>query len=150
MPENAYRLQNATTLNWTIGGTEYPVAGVSEATIAIQQSVVELYTGDSVTREDSYQEQQTINGEITVRKWDHEIINQILDTGSLDDTAAIPEITLDGTFDAADGDREISVDLVGGTTEEWPVFDLGLGDYGEWTLDVTFDDFNTFEVTDPA
>ena len=154
MPEVPYKLQNSTTLTWTIGGTDYPVAGVSEATVMLTQSIVELFTGDSVKREDKYKEQVQPEGEVTVRKWDHEIITEVLGTPStgtaLEDTAEVPDVKLEGTFTASGSDREITLSLVGGSTEEWPIFDLSLGDYGEWSLSLTFDDIETFTVTDPA
>ena len=146
----AFHIQNATTLSWDIDGTEYPVAGISDATVTLSQNVVELYTGDSTTREDKYAEEKTPEADVTVRKWDHEIITQVLDGGSIDDTSEIPDISIDGTFEAATSDRTVSLKLVGGSTEEWPIFDLSLGDYGEWQLSLTFDDIETFEVTDPA
>lgn len=154
MPEVPYRLQNSTALTWTIGGTEYPVAGVSEATVTLSQSIVELFTGDSVKREDKYQEQVQPEAEVTVRKWDHEIINTVLGTPgtgtALEDTAVVPDVILEGTFQASGSDREITIKLSGGSTEEWPIFDLSLGDYGEWSLSLTFDDIETFTVTDPV
>ena len=154
MPEVPYRLQNSTTLTWTIDGTDYPVAGVSEATINISQSIVELETGDSVKREDKYKESVRIEGDVTVRKWDHEIITEVLGSPdsatALEDTADVPDVDLEGTFQAANDDREITLKAVGGSTEEWPIFDLSLGDYGEWNLSLTFDDLETFTVTDPA
>ena len=150
MPAEAYHIQNKTALNWNIDGTEYPVAGVSDVTVTLNQSIVELYTGDSVKREDKYAEEKTVEADITVRKWDHELIEAILDTSSIDDTSEVPSATLDGTFTAATSDREVSLELTGGSTEEWPIFDLSLGDYGEWELSMTFDDIETFEVTTPA
>ena len=150
MAEEAFHLQNATTLNWTIGGTSYPVAGISDATITLSQGIVELYTGDSTTREDKYAEEKTFEADITVRKWDHELIGtEILDGESINDSSEIPDTTLEGTFESAQSDREVTIELVGGSTEEWPIFDLSLGDYGEWQLSMTFDDIETFEVTTP-
>ena len=150
MPAEAYHIQNKTALNWNIDGTEYPVAGVSDVTVTLNQSIVELYTGDSVKREDKYAEEKTVEADITVRKWDHELIEAILDTGSIDDTSEVPSATLDGTFTAATSDREVSLELTGGSTEEWPFFDLSMGDYGEWELSMVFDDVSTFTINDPA
>ena len=151
MTAQEYRLQNATALTWNIDGVEYPVAGVSGATIAINQNIVELFTGDSVNRENKYREERTVQGEITVRKWDHDIIDQaLMGTDGLEDEADVPDAELEGTFDSAATDRTVTIKLVGGSTEEWPIFDLDLGDYGEWTLDMTFDDMETFDVEDPA
>ena len=149
MPAEAYHIQNKTALNWNIDGTEYPVAGVSDVTVTLNQSIVELYTGDSVTREDKYAEEKTVEADITVRKWDHELIEAILDAESINDSSEVPDTTLEGTFESAQSDREVTIELVGGSTEEWPIFDLSLGDYGEWPLSMTFDDINTFTVQTP-
>ena len=152
MSEQPFRLQNSSTLEWDIDGTTYPVAGVSDATINLSQTIVELFTGDSVKREDKYQEEVQPQGEVTVRKWDPEIVSAVLgDPGTgtaLEDTAEVPEVSLEGTFTSSGGDLDVSITLEGGTTEDWPIFDLSLGDYGEWTLDFTFDDISNYEVVD--
>ncbi|HMA78895.1 MAG TPA: hypothetical protein VKP88_07265, partial [Candidatus Paceibacterota bacterium] len=78
MSSDPYRLQSSTTLSWTINGTDYPVAGVSEATVSISSSIVELETGDSVLREEHYHEGVRFPVTITARKWDPEVVNAVL------------------------------------------------------------------------
>ena len=153
MSTPAYHLQNTSTLEWNIDGTEFPVAGIQDATITLTQSVVELFTGDQTTREASYAEEKVPEVELTVSRWNHELLETaVLDgTGSIDDTSEIPPTTFSGTFeDGEGGDRTVALELEGGTTEEWPFFDLSTGDYGEWSMTMRFDDFTQFEITDPA
>ena len=148
-----WHLQNTSTLSWTIDGTEFPVAGVQDASVALTQNVVELFTGDSTTREASYSEEKVPEVEITVSRWNHELLESaVMDgTGSLDDTSEIPPTSFEGTFeDGEGGDRTVTLALEGGTTDEWPFFDLSTGDYGEWTLTMRFDDFTQFSIEDPA
>ena len=149
-----YHLQQTSTLEWTIDGTDFPVAGIQDASVTLTQNIVELFTGDQSTREASYAEEKVPEVELTVSRWNHELLEtSVLDgTGSIDDTSEIPPTTFSGTFEAADrdSDRTVSLELEGGTTEEWPFFDLSTGDYGEWSMTMRFDDFTQFEITDPA
>jgi hypothetical protein len=153
MSNYAFHLQNSTTLQLDVGGTARAIAGVSDATVMLTQSVVELETGDSVLRQDSYKESVRPEAEITVRKWNHDLLNSILGSpagsNAIEDTADIPPVSFNGTFEAADNPRTVTLNLVGGTTEEWPIFDLSMGDYGEWNLSLTFDNIETYTVNDP-
>ena len=155
MPEDPYRLQNSTTLDWTINGTTYPVAGVSEATVSISSSIVELETGDSVLREEHYHEGVRFPVAITVRKWDPEIVNEVLGTpssGAFEDRPDLPPFSISGTFEAAGGsDRSVSIGVSDiPVPEDFPLFDLSLGDYGEWTIESDGGTLDDFTITDPA
>lgn len=151
MSANAYRLQNSTTLEWEIDGETFPVAGVTEATVSISSSIVELETGDSVLREDHYHESVRFPVAITARKWDHEIIEEVLgspNTGAFEDRADLPPFSFDGTFEAADESGE-SVSLAVSdipVPEDLPIFDLSLGEYGEWTIESDGGSLDTFTI----
>ena len=151
MTEPVWHLQNTSTLEFEADGETFPVAGIQDATITLTQNVVELFTGDSTTREASYAEEKVPEAEVTVSRWDHEFLEQMVldDTGSIDDVSEIPPLSFSGTIDDGEGgDREVAMELVGGTIEEWPFFDLSTGDYGEFSLTIRFDDFEQFEITD--
>ena len=155
MPEDPYRLQNSTTLDWTIDGTDFPVAGVSEATVSISSSIVELETGDSVLREDHYHEGVRFPVAITVRKWDPEIVTEVLgspSSGAFEDRADLPPFSLSGTFEAAGGsNRTVSIGVSDiPVPEDFPIFDLSLGDYGEWTIESDGGTLDEFTITDPT
>ena len=151
MSANAYRLQNSTTLEWEIDGETYPVAGVTEATVSISSSIVELETGDSVLREDHYHESVRFPVSITARKWDHEIVEEVLgtpNTGAFEDKADLPPFSFDGTFEAADESGK-SVTLAVSdipVPEDLPIFDLSLGEYGEWTIESDGGSLDTFTI----
>jgi len=151
MTANAYRLQNSTTLEWEIDGETYPVAGVTEATVSISSSIVELETGDSVLREDHYHESVRFPVSITARKWDHEIVEEVLgtpNTGAFEDKADLPPFSFDGTFEAADESGK-SVTLAVSdipVPEDLPIFDLSLGEYGEWTIESDGGSLDTFTI----
>jgi len=151
MAANAYRLQNSTTLEWEIDGETYPVAGVTEATVSISSSIVELETGDSVLREDHYHESVRFPVSITARKWDHEIVEEVLgspNTGAFEDKADLPPFSFDGTFEAADESGK-SVSLAVSdipVPEDLPIFDLSLGEYGEWTIESDGGSLDTFTI----
>jgi hypothetical protein len=152
MAENAFHLQNSTTLDWDIDGTAYPVAGVTEATFSISSSVVELETGDSVLRQDHYHEGVRFPVTITARKWDHEIINEVLGTpssGAFEDRSALPRFSITGTFETADDTDSKTVDI--GVSdipvpEDLPIFDLSMGEYGEWTIESDGGTLDTFTI----
>jgi len=155
MSSDPYRLQNSTTLNWTIDGTDYPVAGVSEATISISSSIVELETGDSVLREEHYHEGVRFPVSITARKFDPEVVNAVLGSptnGAFEDRPDLPPFSLSGTFEAAGGsDRTVSIAVSDiPVPEDFPLFDLSLGDYGEWTIESDGGSLDDFTITDPA
>lgn len=153
MAANAYRLQNSTTLEWEIDGTSYPVAGVTEATVSISSSIVELETGDSVLREDHYHESVRFPVSITARKWDHDIISTVLgtpSTGAFEDTADLPPFTLTGTFETADSSDSKTVSITVSdipVPEDLPIFDLSMGEYGEWTIESDGGSLDDFTVT---
>jgi len=155
MTSDPYRLQNATTLTWTIDGTDYPVAGVSEATVSISSSIVELETGDSVLREDHYHESVRFPVTITTRKWDPEIINAVLGSpsdGAFEDRPDLPPFSLSGTFNAVGGsDRSVTltVDDIP-VPEDLPLFDLSMGEYGEWTIESDGGTLSDFTINDPV
>lgn len=154
MPSDPYRLQNATTLTWEIDGTEYPVAGVSEATVSISSSIVELETGDSVLREDFYHESVRFPVSITARKWDHEIVNAVLGSatdGAFEDRPNLPPFSLSGTFEAVGSDRSVTltVDDIP-VPEDLPLFDLSMGEYGEWTIESDGGTLSEFTINDPV
>ena len=146
-----YHLQNTTTLELTVDGTQFPLAGVQEATITLTQNIVELFTGDQTTRDAKYAEEKVPELTLTVSRWNHELLEDaILDGGSIDDSSEIRPLSLSGTFEAGepDSDREVSLEIVGLTTEEWPIFALDTGDYGEWSMDMRGDDFTQFDIVD--
>jgi len=154
MPEDPYRLQSSTTLDWTINGTTYPVAGVSEATVSISSSLVELETGDSVLREGHYHESVRFPVSVTVRRWDPEIVNEVLgapNSGAFEDRSALPAFSLTGTFEASQSNRTVSVSVSDiPVPEDFPIFDLSLGEYGEWTIESDGGSLDDFTITDPV
>lgn len=160
MAATPWHLQNSTTLDITVedgtGGTTYAIAGVTEATAMLGQSVVSLFTGDSVKREDSYKEEVVPELEVTQAKWDPDIINKVLvkdndgttlSGTALEDTSQINDVSFTGTFTNSGGTTEVSLEMEGLTTEEWPIFDLSTGDYGEWSISFEADDITTYDVT---
>ena len=153
MPERPFHLQNSTTLDWTINGTSYPVAGVTEATVSISSSIVELETGDSTKREDHYHHSFRFPVTITTRKWDPGIISEIAgtpDSGTAwEDRPDLPPFSLSGTFVSANGDLEVSVEVVDiPVPEDMPIVELSMGEYGEWTIESDGGDLATFDVVD--
>ena len=154
MAEHAFRLQDSTTLDWTIDGTDYPVAGVTEATVSIGSSIVELETGDSVERQSHYHESVRFPVSITTREFDHEIVNEVLGSpsdGAFEDRAELPPFSIEGTFEADRADRTVTVGVSDiPVPEDFPIFELSMGEYGEWTLESDGGTLDTFEITDPA
>ncbi len=153
MTERPFHLQNSTTLDWTVNGTSYPVAGVTEATVSISSSIVELETGDSVKREDHYHHSIRFPVTVTTRKWDPTIITELAgspDSGTAwEDRTDLPPFSLSGTFESAGGDLEVSIEVVDiPVPEDMPIFDLATEEYGEWTIESDGGDLATFDVLD--
>jgi len=160
MAATPWHLQNSTTLDINVedgsgSGTDYAIAGVTEATVMLSRSIVELFTGDSVKREDKYQEEVQPELEVTQAKWDPDVINKVLikdndattlSGTALEDRSEVNDISFSGTFNDSGNNNSVTIELSGLTTEEWPIFDLSTGDYGEWSISFVADDIDTYTV----
>jgi hypothetical protein len=69
-------------------------------------------------------------------------------TGAFEDKADLPPFSFDGTFEAADESGK-SVTLAVSdipVPEDLPIFDLSLGEYGEWTIESDGGSLDTFTI----
>jgi len=94
--------------------------------------------------------------EVTQAKWDPDVIDKVLikDNGgttlsgtALEDRSEVNDISFSGTFNDSGGNNSVTIELSGLTTEEWPIFDLSTGDYGEWSISFVADDIDTYSVS---
>jgi len=156
MAAEPFRLQNATTLDWTINGTTYPVAGVTEANLSITSDITELETGDSVFRQEHYHSSVRFPVSVTARKFDHDIISDILGTpssGAFEDRSDLPPFELEGTFDSAErgSSKSITAKVVDiPVPEELPIIQASMDEYVEWTIESDGATLQTFTINTTA
>jgi hypothetical protein len=156
MSQDAFHLQNTTTLDWTINGTTFAVAAVQNVTVSISSSIVELESGDSIFREAHYHESMRFPVSISQARFDHDIVTEVFGTPAtgatsvIEDRSELPELSLSGTFNG--GERgstkvvELTVDNIP-FPESFPIFDLTTSEYGTFDIEADGATLSKFDVT---
>jgi hypothetical protein len=156
MAQDAFHLQNTTTLDLEIEGETYAVAAVQSVTLSVSSSITELESGDSVFREAHYHSSVRFPVSISQARFDHEILTEAFGTPSagssqvMEDRSQLPTLKLDGTFNG--GERgstkvvEITIEDIP-FPESFPIFDLTTGEYGNFDIEADAATLSKFDVT---
>jgi hypothetical protein len=156
MANDAFHLQNTTTLDWTINGTDYAVAAAQDVAVSISTSRVDLSSGDSIFRESHYHENMRFPVSISQARFDHGFITEIFGSPAaannnvIEDRSQIPPLKLSGDFDAGERGSSKTVTLTVediAWPEDMPLFDLSTGEYGNWDIESEGATLSEFTVT---
>jgi len=156
MAQDAFHLQNTTTLDLEIEGETYAVAAVQSVTLSVSSEITELNSGDSVFREAHYHSNIRFPVNISQARFDHDILTEAFGTpaaGSnqvMEDRSQLPELKLDGTFNGGERGSTKVVELTIENIpfpESFPIFDLSTDEYGTFDIEAEAATLSKFDVT---
>lgn len=162
---DAFKVDDYTTLDLveTDGSTSTPVAGIQNVTIIPSMSLENLFTADSIKREEVLQHEFVCQVEIGYSLWDVALIKNWLDgqggstSTSLTDTSDPQKFELTLTLPSVRSNSVLGGDVSGDGTdqpvtvknivfEEMPLVDASRGEWIQWDLSGEGDDITQVET----
>jgi len=157
--DEIYALQDFTTLDLEtdeMTPQTTPVAGIQNVEIMLSFSHEDLFTADTIKREDVLQHSATVPVDIGFTFWDGEFAKQVLGGSggtsgtSLADDSSPQRFQISGTFASRNAANEVDLTVEGITFEEIPLFMGEQGGFTSWDISGVGDDVTTYDVAAPA
>lgn len=134
----------------TEDATNVPVAGLQGVNIGVTAEHTELFTADSILREDVRKAQAGVPVEFETAKWDATFVKQWLGGGtgesfSIEDTSEVTLFNITGSVFNDEGD-EFEAEATDVYFEELDVFDASMGEFISKSQSGTGKDVNITET----
>jgi len=157
MAEEAYHLQDFTTLELSTASGTVPVAGIRGVTLTGNVERDNLFTADSTERDTGKQREFSVDVNIEYAKFDPSVVKEWLGGDGISGTAwgdnSDPaQFSLTFTVDATDPESGESLEVTVEEIEfdEMPIFDGSYDDWAMWDLSGTGYALSNFDVTTTA
>lgn len=143
MAEQPYFADSMTlTVTAPDGTADVPVAGLQSVTFRLSAEHVELFTADSIEREDVKKRELSIPVEIEYAKFDETFATWWMDPDagsetSVQDTSEVALFAIDGTLTSADGSTTLEATVDDVYFEELPIWEASEGEFVSQNLSGT-------------